>query len=300
MQANYMLSEDPLSLDRIRSILIRLEDTIIFSLIERAQFAHNPKIYEPGVFKELEALEFNGSWLEWFLKETEVFHAKARRYTRPDSPDEYPFTTGLPDPVLPPPEYPSILYPNTINVNASILSFYIRLIVPRVTVQASLALASLKRSKGMISEEELGDDGNYGSAATVDVEVLQAISKRVHYGKFVSESKFKQDPAAFIPHIQRGDTDALAALITKPEVERCLLVRLRRKAMLYAQDFASDGEPLPNGTGKSKIDVDCVVDLYESHIIPLTKQVEVEYLLQRLDGLSQEEVEELANSKRQC
>jgi len=297
MQANYMLSKDPLSLDRIRSILIRLEDTIIFSLIERAQFAHNPKIYEPGVFKELEALEFNGSWLDWFLKETEAFHAKARRYT---SPDEYPFTTGLPDPVLPPPEYPPILYPNTINVNASILSFYIRSIVPRVTAQASLALASLKRSRGIIGEEELEDDGNYGSAATVDVEVLQAISKRVHYGKFVSESKFKQDPAAFIPHIQRGDADALAALITKPEVERRLLIRLRKKAMRYAQDFASDGEPLPNGTGKGKIDVDCVVDLYESYIIPLTKEVEVEYLLQRLDGLSQEEIEELANSKRQC
>jgi chorismate mutase len=184
-------------------------------------------------------------------------------------------------------------------MNASILSFYIRSIVPRITVQATLAIASLKRSKGILGEEELEDDGNYGSAATVDVEVLQAISKRVHYGlspvhltglvslsppsvqfvgKFVSESKFKQDPAAFIPLIQRRDADALAALITKPEVERCLLVRLRRKAMLYAQDFASDGEPLPNGIGKGKIDVDCVVDLYESYIIPLTKEVEVRRL----------------------
>lgn len=74
MQANYTLAKDPLSLDRIRSILNRLEDTIIFSLIERAQFAHNPKIYERGVFRELEALQFTGSWLEWFLKETEAFH----------------------------------------------------------------------------------------------------------------------------------------------------------------------------------------------------------------------------------
>jgi monofunctional chorismate mutase len=105
---------------------------------------------------------------------------------------------------------------------------------------------------------------------------------RIHYsplcgplGKFVSESKFSQDPAAFIPHIQKGDTEALAALITKPEVERRLLVRLRKKAMLYAQDFASDGEPLPNCTNKGKIDVDCVVDLYESYIIPLTKEIEV-------------------------
>lgn len=82
-----MLSKDPLSLDRIRSILTRLEDTIIFSLIERAQFAHNPKIYERGVFKELEALNFNGSWLEWFLKETEIFHgAHAHRLFNTHSP----------------------------------------------------------------------------------------------------------------------------------------------------------------------------------------------------------------------
>jgi chorismate mutase len=122
--------------------------------------------------------------------------------------------------------------------------------------------------------------------------VLQAISKRVHYGpsspplpsnqsitpligKFVSESKFKQDPATFIPLIQQGDAEALDALITNPEVERRLLVRLRKKAMLYAQDFASDGEPLPNCSSKGKIDVDCVVDLYESYIIPLTKEIEV-------------------------
>lgn len=71
------------------------------------------------------------------------------------------------------------------NANATILSFYIRSIVPRVTIQASLTLASLKRSKGITGDDELEDDGNYGSAATVDVEVLHAISKRVHYGPYI-------------------------------------------------------------------------------------------------------------------
>lgn len=71
---NFMIPENPLSLDRIRSVLTRLEDTIIFSLIERAQFAHNPRIYQRGVFHELRDLGFQGSWLEWFLKETESFH----------------------------------------------------------------------------------------------------------------------------------------------------------------------------------------------------------------------------------
>ncbi|KAG6846238.1 hypothetical protein H0H93_015116, partial [Arthromyces matolae] len=187
---NFMLVEDPLSLDRIRSVLTRLEDTIIFSLIERAQFAHNPRIYQRGIFKELNDLGFTGSWLEWFLKETETFHgkflyrvpcAKARRYT---SPDEYPFTSpsDLPKPVLPPLSFPNILYPNNVNANPSILSFYTRAIVPRITRRATLTLSTLKRANGIVGDDEFEDDGNYGSAATIDVEVVQAISKRVHYG----------------------------------------------------------------------------------------------------------------------
>ncbi len=38
-------------------------------VIERAQFAHNPKIYEQGAFKD--EMGFDGSWLDWFLLETE-------------------------------------------------------------------------------------------------------------------------------------------------------------------------------------------------------------------------------------
>lgn len=295
MQSNYTSSGDPLSLDRIRSVLTRLEDTIIFGLIERAQFAHNPKIYQKGAFDELKKLNFKGSWLEWFLAETEAFHAKARRYT---SPDEYPFTSNLPEPVLNPVELPKILYPNAVNANPSILSFYTRQLVPRITKTATVQLAASKRAKGIVGDEEYEDDGNYGSAATLDVEVLQAISKRVHYGKFVSESKFLSDPAAFIPHIQKPNRDALEALITKPEVERRLLQRLRKKASVYAQDLAADGSPNQDGTGK--IDVDGVVELYEHYIIPLTKEVEVDYLLQRLIGLTPEEVEQLAASKKQA
>ena len=96
-------------------------------------------------------------------------------------------------------------------------------------------------------------------------------------GKFVSESKFLSDPAAFIPHIQTPNRDALDGLITKPEVERKLLQRLRKKATVYAQDLAADGSPSQDGPGK--IDVDGVVELYEHYIIPLTKEVEVRVLL---------------------
>ncbi|KAI9573536.1 chorismate mutase [Boletus coccyginus] len=293
LSQNFMLGQDPLSLERIRSVLVRLEDTIIFDLIERAQFTHNPRMYVQGAFPELKDLGFDGSWLEWFLEEIETFHAKARRYT---SPDEYPFTSDLPPPVLNPLVFPNILHPNDINVNPTILAFYTRDIVPRITGRATSALRESKRSKGIVGDDEYKDDGNYGSAATIDVEVLQAISKRVHYGKFVSESKFSADPAAFIPHILKPNRQALEALITKPEVERKLLLRLRKKASTYAQDFNPDGDAIANShvNGTAKIDVDGVVELYENYIIPLTKEVEVDYLLHRLDGMTEEEIDRLA------
>jgi chorismate mutase len=75
------------------------------------------------------------------------------------------------------------LYPNKVNVNPSILSFYTCAIVPRITRRATLSLASLKRANGVTGNEEFEDDGNYGSSATIDVEVLQSMSKRVHYGR---------------------------------------------------------------------------------------------------------------------
>lgn len=61
-------------------------------------------------------------------------------------------------------------------------------------------------------------------------------------GKFVSESKFQSDPAAFIPHIINKDSAALGDLITKPAVERALLNRIGKKASLYAADLGPDGE----------------------------------------------------------
>ncbi|KAG7088406.1 hypothetical protein E1B28_012403 [Marasmius oreades] len=283
MQSGNYLVGDPLSLDRIRSVLIRLEDTIIFELIERAQYAHNPRMYQAGGFKELQEVGFPGSWLEWFLKEIESFHAKARRYT---SPDETPFTQDLPDPVLPPLKFPEILFPNNINVNQSILCFYMCHIVPRITSRTTRTLAATKRAHGITGAEEYEDDGNYGSAATIDVEVLQAISKRVHYGKFVSESKFLKEPKAFIPHIKTRNIKALEDLITKPEVEKRLLERLQKKAGTYSQS-------LDGSVGAEKIDITSIIELYESYIIPLTKEVEVEYLLHRLDGLSEEDIERL-------
>jgi chorismate mutase len=101
----------------------------------------------------------NSSFLTYFIHEMECVHSKVRRYT---SPDEYAFTANLPPPVLPPLSFPSILHANSVQVNKEILKVYIESIVPAVCKE--------------------GSDGNFGSSATRDFEVLQTLSRRIHFG----------------------------------------------------------------------------------------------------------------------
>lgn len=91
-----------LSLDFIRQSLIRQEDTIIFSLIERAQFSRNAPVYQPSAV----SLPGGHSLLEFMLRETEQVHGKARRYTSPEEQAFYP--QDLPPIVLPPIAYPEV------------------------------------------------------------------------------------------------------------------------------------------------------------------------------------------------
>uniref|UniRef100_A0A0K3CMF1 chorismate mutase n=1 Tax=Rhodotorula toruloides TaxID=5286 RepID=A0A0K3CMF1_RHOTO len=217
---------------------------------------------------------FEGSWLEWLLRETEVSHAKIRRY---DSPDEHPFTprSQLPDPILPPLSYPPLLHdPTSLNVNPRILSFYINSIVPAITRTVTERLG------------KVNDDGNYGSAGTRDIECLQAISRRIHCVPLL--------PLLVHPSHPHPQPPALESLITKPAVEAALLARLEKKARWYGAELGPDGEP--EEKGGRKVRPEEVVRLYREYIIPLTKEVEVEYLLHRLDGLSQSQIDELMKS----
>jgi chorismate mutase len=69
-----------LSLEDFRNDLIRQEETIIFALIERAQFKQNLITYKPGgVTENIGSLSF----LDFFFSEIERVHSMMRRYTSP-------------------------------------------------------------------------------------------------------------------------------------------------------------------------------------------------------------------------
>lgn len=259
---------DKLSLNSIRSTLIRQEDTIIFALIERAQFSHNPACYDAGDL-QYAALRSGSSLLDFMLLETERLHAAVRRYT---SPDEHPFFPHrLPAPVLPLIEFPQVLHPTMSNLNGDIKDLYLQKLLPELC--------------------SAGDDGNHGSCVVADIAVLQAMSKRVHYGFFVAESKFLAQTAEFTKLIEARDEDGIMALLTHAAVEEKVLRRVRAKAATFgleieAPDGANPGaSTVPAAASKvPRVDPELIVRLYRDHVIPLTKVAEVQYLLQRLSS----------------
>ncbi|MBA0831576.1 hypothetical protein Goarm_016033 [Gossypium armourianum] len=249
-----------LTLEAVRYSLIRQEDSIIFSLLERAQYCYNGDTYDPDAFS---MDGFHGSLVEYILRGTEKLHAKVGRYK---SPDEHPFFPDeLPDPLLPPLQYPQVLHPiaDSININPKVWQMYFRNLIPRLVKE--------------------GDDGNCGSTAICDTMCLQALSKRIHYGKFVAECKYQASPDAYKAAIREQDRDWLMKLLTYPLVEESIKKRVEMKAKTYGQ-VVSDNINKRDGDPVYKINPSLVAYLYGDWIMPLTKEVQVEYLLRRLDG----------------
>ncbi|XP_038975035.1 chorismate mutase 2-like [Phoenix dactylifera] len=250
-----------LTLDSVRDFLTREEDTIVFSLIERAKYPYNSPTYDPSY------LHGKFSLVEIFVRETQAVQAKAGRY---QNPEEIPFfPNNLPLSTLAPPyKFPQVLYPAaaSVNVTKTIWTMYFNDLLSLFTTR--------------------GNDGNYALTAASDLVCLQALSRRIHYGRFVAEAKYRDAPQDYNPAIRAQDKDALMKLLTSESQEELVKRRVKKKAMVFGQDITLD----ENDTGDSnsnrtnyKVDPSIAYHLYGDWVIPLTKLVEVEYLLHRLD-----------------
>jgi len=246
-----------------------MEDTIIFSLIERAQYARNTPIYTPGEVA-VPGYRPDGrqlTLLEWLLRETEQVHGRIRRYTSPDENAYFP--EDLPPLVLPPMAFPDVLSAaaSKVNINPKIMDMYLEHLLPEITTN--------------------GDDRNYGSAAIYNVMILQSLSRRIHYGKYVAEAKYRQYTAEYEKLIKDRDSDGIMELLTDRAVELKVIERVKLKAATFGRDLtdvagsnSDDGKKNDEGF---RISPDAVAQLYDQWVMPLTKEVEVEYLLKRME-----------------
>jgi len=279
-------------LDQIRLQLLRQEDSIIFGWVKRAAYKRNDAAYSAEGLAACLPNEASRrgarSLLDWHLEETEVrrcaqrlrhaepsrrtsqlLHARIRRYT---SPDEHAFfPASLPPPLLPPLTYaysnPLPRYADEINCNGRVMEAYLRAVLPAIT--------------------EDGDDNNYGSTVLNDVAALQALSKRIHFGKFVAESKWRAQPELFHDAVRAGDGAAVLAALTYPEQEAAVAARVARKAagfMASIEEAAAWGEVVLPHQPPCLVTPATVSRLWTELVMPLTKEVQVAYLLRRLEA----------------
>ena len=104
--------------------------------------------------------------------------------------------------------------------DATVCSFHMQVLVPWAkSINLNSQIMDLYLHELMPGITEPGDDNNYGSAAMQDVLCLQALSKRIHYGKFVAEAKFRADPEQYQQLIRDKDQDAIMRTLTNQDVE---------------------------------------------------------------------------------
>ncbi|KAL6888414.1 hypothetical protein ACP4OV_009440 [Aristida adscensionis] len=248
---------EQLSLAAVRDALVRLEDSVVFALIERARHPRNAPAYDTPA----------GSLVEFFVREAEALNAKAGRYQ--NSEDVPFFPRDLPTPLFPTKIYPKVLHPiaSSVTVNDAIWKMYFNELLPLFTVD--------------------GDDGNYAETAALDFACLQVLSRRIHYGKYVAEVKFKDAPQDYSPLIEAKDSNSLMNLLTFKAVEEKVKKRVEKKARIFGQNVTLEEDVGKQegsaGDSECKVDPKLLSKLYDQWVMPLMKDVEVEYLLRRLN-----------------
>lgn len=221
----------------IRPKLARMEDSIILALFERAQFKTNDIIYVPS---GIPIPNFEGNFFEYMLYGTEKLHACLGRYVHHE---EHAFSSNLPEPITSRKKDYCPIKKININLNQKIKQVYFEAIQDIC---------------------EHGDDNQYGSSAACDITCLQALSRRVHYGQLVAESKFQQDEEKYSGLIKAKDRQGIIKKLLDKNAEKKILERVKEKGKRY------------------NVDSKFIANFYKNKIIPLTIEVEVEYLLQRL------------------
>jgi chorismate mutase len=238
-------------LNELSAFLESLEEAIIWRLIGRVQFRHNPEVYEAG--RSGFANELSDSLFEVRLRCQEQMDAAFSRYTVPE---ERPYSAKLPLAQRVYAERTVARFPigdyNLVNLMPEIVESYCEF-VPKIC--------------------RPGCDGHYGSSVEYDVFAVQALGRRIHYGAFyVAERKYLDAPGFYLKLIDNADTGAVMSALTRPEVEEATLRRVREKTAALQGCASSSRIPL---------DPDTVSDFYRDIIMPLTREGELLYLMNR-------------------
>ena len=219
----------------IRPGLDILANEIIIALKKRTRFRANQAVYEPG----LVVGQPDKSLLRYELAQIETCHAELGRYAfaSQDAFSEVGHVKSIV--VRSEPESP--VRNMASGVGDRVIEFY------RQWVGHACDAGS--------------EESTYGETVTADVVALLAIMERVNLGKLVAESKYLENPQAFIA--SKGDRETMLDLIVRRDREA--------KVLDLAATLAAHYELEPS----------YAVEVFQ-FMIEVTKDIEVDYLRMRI------------------
>ncbi|MGM0462651.1 MAG: chorismate mutase [Fibrobacterota bacterium] len=239
-------------LKKIAEKLESLEETIIFRCIDRFQYAVNDAVYRAGQFSfKWSSTDSLLDYKHRFAEETDAVLGRFQIA------EERPFFDNLPAPAVSLRETADegLIIPdfNRINLTAAIKTAYLDFIHRTISVH---------------------DDGEYGTTVELDIALLQAISRRVHYGAFfVAEAKYRDNPKIYDAPAAEKKAAEIRALLTRKPVEDAIIERIREKV--------DHIQKVSDPRVRRKLNPESLAAFYRDCIIPLTKDGEVAYLMQR-------------------
>ncbi|RDB15848.1 putative chorismate mutase [Hypsizygus marmoreus] len=250
------------TLTTVRGILSNLEAPIISTLVQRSALTTNPSLYQPS----------ESSPLLHYIHTQELEAQKLHRFDYGRL--EYPFTLPLISPdhaSRANPFPPGRFHQDTFSRNANLTAFYTTTLVP--------LLASITTSTPFFYHLS-NSTQNDVAALTLDAQLLALMSHRAHIGKIVAESKFAANVSGYTPLIYRRDASAIRTLLTNVTQEESVLTKAQAASRALASAWVSAGALVPSSFVASV--QGAAVKVFRE-LIDITTQIEVEYLLQRLD-----------------
>jgi len=234
-----------MELEKVRDRLIELEDIIIKGLCERANYKQNLEIYEHNAEQFKYKNNFEGTYFDFMFKQIENVHSIAGRY---NCFDEKPFYKGL--------EECQVEREYNSQIPDEILKFS-----KKINFSPWIKIGYLNFINELCEE---GEDANYGDTTLSDIFNLQAISKRIHYGILVMEAKYKDNQSQYDKLLSQNNDISIGSALKNVSVEQKVLQRVKEKSI-------KNGFKNPNK----------IVKFFKNCIIPMTIQVELDYIFSK-------------------
>lgn len=247
------------TLVQIRDILSALEAPIISALTERLNLATNPALYAN-----------NGARLTSYLRPRENTANALGRFAYGKL--EYPFTLAPvvhPDITTKSNQFPpGRFHQDTYSGNPDLFTFYIEELVP------------LFNSTTSFFYHLDGSTSNDDAILNLDATILALLSHRSSIGKIVAETKYASDPVSYTPLIQAVDATQIRVLLTNTTQEAGVLAQAATAAAAFSTAWITSGAA---ETPDFPVQLASVAAKVFRELIDVTTDIEIQYLLQRLN-----------------